>query len=122
MKYLLLIYASETEYAKHTPEELAAYTAGHMQLRADFGASGAFLDAQRLQPVSTATSVRIRGGKQTLSDGPFAETKEQLGGFYYIDVATHEEALEWAKRIPQSESTIVEVRPIMEMPMMSGAD
>jgi hypothetical protein len=122
MKYLLLIYASETEYGTQTEETLADYTARHMQLRADIGASGAFLDAQRLQPVSTATSVRIRGGKQTLSDGPFAETKEQLGGFYYIDVATPEEAIEWAKRIPQSESTVVEVRPVMEMPMTSGAD
>jgi hypothetical protein len=115
MKYLLLIYSNESEYAAHTAEELAAYTAGHVQFRKDIAASGAYLEAQRLQPVSTAKSVRISGGRQLVSDGPFAETKEQLGGFYYIDVETPEEALEWAKRIPQSASTIIEVRPVMEM-------
>jgi hypothetical protein len=122
MKYLLLIYNSETEYAGQSEEQRTAMTADHMQFRKDMEASGAYLGAERLQPVKTAKSVRVRGGEYLLSDGPFAETKEQLAGFYYIDVETEEEALEWAKRLPQSESTVIEVRPIWEMPYRSSAD
>lgn len=115
MKYLLLIYNSEAEYANQSEERRSAMTAAHMQFRKDIEASGAYLEAQRLQPVETAKSVRIRGGQHLLSDGPFAETKEQLAGFYYIDVETEAEALDWAKRIPQSEATVIEVRPVWEM-------
>lgn len=115
MKYLLLIYASESDYATRSEQEMADFTERHMEYRKDIAAAGVYLEAQRLQPVNTAKSVRVRGGEYLLSDGPFAETKEQLGGFYYIDVETPEEAVEWAKRIPQSETTIIEVRPVMGM-------
>lgn len=115
MKYLLLIYADEADYARRSEQEMAEFTARHTEFRKDIESGGIYLAAQRLQPVSTAKSVRVRGGEYLLSDGPFAETKEQLGGFYFIDVETPEEALEWAKRIPQSETTVIEVRPVMEM-------
>ncbi|MGH2551894.1 MAG: YciI family protein [Thermomicrobiales bacterium] len=115
MRYLLLIYAEESRYGDFTGEELQDYSDRHNQLGKDAADAGVLLDAQRLQPVQTARSIALRGDKLILSDGPFAETKEQLGGFYYIDVETPEEALEWAKRIPQNGSTTIEIRPVLEM-------
>ncbi|CAN5611128.1 YciI family protein [soil metagenome] len=115
MRYLLLIYAEEARYADFTEEQLQDYSARHNQLGQDARDAGIFLDAQRLQPAQTARSIALRGDKLIVSDGPFAETKEQLGGFYYIDVETPEEALEWAKRIPQNGSTTIEIRPILQM-------
>lgn len=115
MRYLLLIYAAESSYAGFTSEQMQDFQDRHSQLKKDAEAAGIFLGSQRLQPADRAKSLVIRGEKQLLTDGPFAETKEQLGGFYYIDVETPEEAIAWAARIPQTDATTIEIRPIMEM-------
>ena len=109
MRYLILIYESE---GNPPPDE------GEMQKWFEYTerlkASGSFLGGEALQPTSTATTVRIRDGKTITTDGPFAETKEQLGGFYMIDCEDLDEALKWAAEIPSASRGPVEVRPIME--------
>lgn len=109
MRYLLLIYQNEAD-AVHTEEELQKWFDYTERLKA----SGCHLGGEALQPVATATTVRERDGEVITTDGPFAETKEQLGGFYMIDCEDLDEALEWAGRIPSVGRGSVEVRPIME--------
>lgn len=113
MKYMLLIYADEQAWTE--PERQLCYgesTELAQQLKAD----GQFLAASPLQPVATATSVRVRGGKRTVHDGPFAETREQLGGYFLIDVANLDEAIGIAGRIPGARKGTVEIRPVVELP------
>ena len=114
MKYLLLIYGIEAEFAKaaaagRVPELMA----GHMKLQEDMKSGGVEYSAARLQPVATARSLFKDGDGHSLHDGPFAETKEQLGGYYLIDVADMDAALDWARRIPLTDGGKVEVRPVM---------
>src|ERR1700761_5379258 len=113
MQYLLMIYQSEAEYAKtdaatrqKTMEEYGAFTQGIIQ-------SGNFKAGDRLQPVSTATTVRIRDGKTLTTDGPFAETREQLAGYYLIEAKDLDAALAIAARIPGAKTGSIEVRPVM---------
>jgi hypothetical protein len=117
MKYLCLIYTSEAEEAKFKPEQLGA-------LMHDYGAftqaiigSGNYIGGNPLQPTATATSVRVRDGKKVTTDGPFAETREQLGGYYLIESANLDEAVDIAARIPGAKYGTIEVRPIMVIPM-----
>ena len=111
MKYLCTIYGDESQFADATPEQmnemLAAYGA--------FGeeAGDAILGGEGLQPTSTATTVRVRDGERMLTDGPFAETKEQLGGFYLLECNSLDEAIEWAAKIPGAQYGSVEVRAVM---------
>jgi hypothetical protein len=112
MQYLLMIYANEAEYAKVDPatlqkvyEEYGAFTQGIVK-------SGNFKAGDRLQPVSTATTVRVRDGKTLTTDGPFAETREQLGGYYLIEAKDLDAALAIAARIPGARYGSIEVRPI----------
>jgi hypothetical protein len=112
MQYLLMIYANEAEYAKIDPatlqkvfEEYGAFTQGIVK-------SGNFKAGDRLQPTTTATTVRIRDGKTLTTDGPFAETREQLGGYYLVDAKDLDEALAIAARIPGARFGSIEVRPI----------
>jgi hypothetical protein len=112
MKYLLLIYADEQAWTE--PERQACYGES-TELAHQLNASGQFLSASPLQPVATATSVRVRGGKKTVHDGPFAETREQLGGFFMIDVANLDEAIAVAARIPGARKGTVEIRPVVEL-------
>jgi len=113
MQYLLLIYDEENVWADMPEAERNAvygeYTAYTNALRD----SGALVGANQLQPISAATSVRVRGGEQLVTDGPFAETKEALGGYYLIEVETIDEALEWAAKIPSARYGTIEVRPIV---------
>jgi hypothetical protein len=113
MKYLLLIYLGEQP--KDAAEREHCY-AESTQLAHDLNASGKFLAAAPLHPVSTATSVRVRDGKQLVTDGPFAETREALGGFFMIDAKDLDEAIAIAARIPGARVGTVEVRPVVEMP------
>lgn len=115
MRYMLLINATETEENKFTEAQMGQMMAGYQKFTEDLQAAGAFLDAARLQPVSSATTVRVRNGQRLLSDGPFAETKEQMGGYYLINVPNLDEALAWAAKIPSAAYGSVEVRPIWEM-------
>jgi hypothetical protein len=112
MQYLLMIYANEAEYAKIDPatlqkvfEEYGAFTQGIVK-------SGNFKAGDRLQPTTTATTVRIRDGKTLTTDGPFAETREQLGGYYLVDAKDLDEALAIAAKIPGARFGSIEVRPI----------
>src|SRR5947209_11418925 len=113
MKYMLLIYAGEnliTESERqHCYEEST-------QLAHDLAANGHYISANPLQPVSTATTVRMREGKRVVTDGPFAETREHLGGYFLIDASDLDEAIAIAARIPAAKWGTVEVRPIVEIP------
>lgn len=116
MKYLLLIYAAEDSYA---PGEREACFAESKLLVDDLRAKGSYLSASPLRSVTTATSVRVRNGKRTVTDGPFAETREQLGGYFLVDAANLDEAIDIAGRIPGARKGTVEVRPVDIVPDMS---
>jgi hypothetical protein len=113
MKYLLLIYTPENAM---TPAERESCYQESTQLCNDLHNRGQFLGASPLQPVATATSIRIRDGKRMLTDGPFAETREQLGGYFLVDVADLDEAIAIAGRIPAAKKGTVEIRPLIEIP------
>jgi hypothetical protein len=114
VKYAILIYGDETANLQASPEELKQSLDRWWALEGELQKQpGLRLAGEALQPTSTATSVQFQGGKATTTDGPFAETKEQLGGFYLVDVKDLDEALEWAKKLPVDEGT-VEVRPVQE--------
>ncbi|MBA3836195.1 MAG: YciI family protein [Sphingomonas sp.] len=116
MKYLLAIYEDETVYEDGTGAAMAAIVEKHMAFGAQHGP--AILNGAGLQPASTATSIRTAGGAQTVHDGPFAETREQLGGFYMIEAADLDAAIAIARQIPLSADGTVEVRPVMSPPGM----
>jgi len=113
VKFMLLIYLNEK--ALDEPERQACYRES-IQLAHELRAAGQYLDAAPLQSVSTAASVRVREGRRLVTDGPFAETREQLGGFFMIDAADLEEATAIAARIPMAKKGTVEVRPVIEIP------
>jgi hypothetical protein len=112
MKYLLLIYLGE--HALDEAEREHCYVES-TQLAHDLKSRGQYLGANPLQPVSTATSVRVRNGKKLVTDGPFAETREQLGGYFLIDAKNLDEAIGIAARIPGARTGTVEIRPVMEI-------
>ena len=113
MKYMLLIYMDENAMNQSEREHCYVESAA---LTRELHSRGQFLAASPLQPVSTATSVRVREGKRLVTDGPFAETREQLGGFYIIDVKDLNEAVSVAARVPPACKGTVEIRPVMEIP------
>jgi hypothetical protein len=112
MKYMLLVYLDEQVLSETEREQCYVKSA---QLAREIHASGKYLDASPLHPVSTATSVRIREGKRLVTDGPFAETREQLGGYYLVNAKDLDEALAIAERIPGARWGTIEVRPVMEI-------
>ena len=118
MKYMLLVYLNEQAM---TDEERAHCYAESAQLTQDLHAKGQYVSASLLHPVATATSVRVREGKRLVTDGPFAETREQLGGYYLIEAANLDEAIAIAGRIPGAKWGTVEVRPVVELPNMPKA-
>jgi hypothetical protein len=115
MQYLLMIYSKEGVWEQMSPAEqergMAAYKAFSEALKR----SDALVGSNRLRPASTATTVRIANGKSQVLDGPYADTKEQLGGYYLVDVADLDAALAWAARCPGASHGIVEVRPVWSM-------
>jgi hypothetical protein len=108
MEYLLLIYGEEAKMQAPNPERMAAYVAYTEALKQ----AGVLRGGNRLQPVASATTVRSRNGRPSVLDGPFAETKEQLGGYYLIDVPDLDAALGWASRCPGASLGAIEVRPL----------
>ena len=112
MKYMLLIYTDENAYAEGEREECYAQST---ELTHNLNARGQFLAANPLQSVTTATTVRMRNGKRLVTDGPFAETREQLGGYFLVDAADLNEAIAIASRIPGARKGTVEVRPVFEI-------
>jgi hypothetical protein len=113
MKYLLLIYLDEK--ALSDSERQACY-AESLQLAHEIHARGQYLGANPLYPTATATSVRVREGRRSVTDGPFAETHEQLGGYFLIETQNLDEALAVAERIPMARKGTVEVRPVIDIP------
>jgi hypothetical protein len=116
MKYLTLIYQSESAAELQSEESRKAMFGEYGALTASLHESGQYRAGERLQPVATATTVRVRDGKTMTTDGPFAETREQLGGFYIIDAEHLDDAIAIAARIPSARFGSIEVRPIWEMP------
>jgi hypothetical protein len=112
MKYLCTIYGDESQMADVTPEQVNQVMEAYGAFGRDAGER--VLGGEGLQPSSTATTVRVRDGERMLTDGPFAETKEQLGGFYLLECGSLDEAIEWAAKIPGAQFGSVEVRPIMD--------
>jgi len=112
MKYMMLVYLDEQAMSDAEREHCYVESA---QLAQDLSASGHYLDASPLHPVATATSVRVRDGQRIVTDGPFAETREQLGGYYLIDARDLDEALSIAARVPPARFGTIEIRPVMEI-------
>ena len=113
MKYMLLIYSDEQAWTGAEREHCYAESTA---LACDLKAKGQYLATAPLQPVSTATSVRVRNGRRLVTDGPFAETREQLGGYFLIDAKDLDEAINIASRIPGAKKGTVEIRPVIDMP------
>ncbi|MGH9563534.1 MAG: YciI family protein [Terracidiphilus sp.] len=111
MQYLALIYETEANRSKMSPEQLDATMAEYGKLIAELGPK--FIGGNRLRPASSATTIRVRDGKRLVTDGPFAETKEYLGGYFLIEAADLDEAISIASRIPAARMDCVEVRPVV---------
>jgi hypothetical protein len=116
MQYLLMLYADEAGWTNMSKSEQEKGMAAYMAYGEALNAAGVYKGSNRLQPVSTATTVRTANGKAQVLDGPYVDSKEQLGGYYLIDVADLDAALSWAARCPCSGHGVVEVRPICTYP------
>jgi len=116
MKYLCLIYSDEAQWPKLPQAENEKMLSEYREFGESIKSSGHHLAGYRLHPTSMATTIRSRNGKISTTDGPFAETKEQLGGYYIIDVPDLDEAVKWAARCPAAQGGSIEVRPVGVMP------
>ena len=114
MKYLCLIYDEEKSMATMSKSDSDAFMGEYFQFTEGIKKSGHYVGGEALQPVSTATTVRVRNGKISTTDGPFAETKEQLGGFYFIEARDLNDAIQVASRIPSARLGSIEVRPVVD--------
>ncbi len=118
MRYMLLIYSTEHAQAQADPAEMQTIMQGHQAVMEGTAKAGILRAADPLHPTSTATTIRVQNGKPIATDGPFAETKEQLGGYYILDCKDLDEAIQWAGKIPtacKGGSGCVEIRPILEV-------
>ena len=115
MRYLLMVCTDEKARAALSPEEEAAVSAEYTSYAAEMGRRGVLQGGERLRPTTDATTVQQRDGEVLMADGPFAETKEQIGGYYLVDCKDLDEAIEVAAKIPAARWGTVEVRPIWEM-------
>ena len=116
MKYMMLIYDEEKALATLSETEVKKVMDEYMQFSRDIQASGHHRASSQLQPVATATTVRVRNGKRLVADGPFAETREQLGGYYLVEAKDLDEAIQIAERIPSARFGTIEIRPLVERP------
>lgn len=112
MEYMILIYSDERAWKDADEAKLKAMYAEYGSYTQDLIRAGVMRGGSELKPASTATTLRVRGGKVVSTDGPFAETKEQLGGYYLIDVSNLDDALKWASKCPGTKTGAVEVRPL----------
>ncbi|MGQ0384540.1 MAG: YciI family protein [Gammaproteobacteria bacterium] len=115
MQYLCLIYSDESQWPKLPKEEHDGVVREYLGYMDEIRKSGHYLGCNRLQPTGVATTVRVRGGKLSTTDGPFAETKEQLGGYFLLDARDLNEAIQLAARIPGARYGCIEVRPVAEV-------
>ena len=116
MKYLCLIYSNETQWPKLSAADMQMVMSEYREFTAGIQKGGQYLGSNRLQPTHTATTVRVRDGKLSTTDGPFAETKEQLGGYFLVEAKDLNDAIQIAARIPGARFGCIEVRPIAELP------
>ena len=115
MRYIMLIYTDESAEAQLSDEDNQAVMGGYFAFTNEVRERGVYQTGDALQPTSMATTVSVRDGKTLTTDGPFAETKEQLGGFYILDCRDLDEAIEFAAKIPGAKEGRIEVRPILEL-------
>jgi hypothetical protein len=120
MRYLLTLYTDESLNEAATPDEMTSMMDEYTKLTREWQDRGVMLSGEGLDPSSTATTVRVRGGERLITDGPFAEAKEQLGGYYVLDCGGLDEAIELAARIPAARRGCVEVRPVMNYEAMGA--
>ncbi len=119
MRYMFLVYSRETEMAEGSAEDILAVRAAHWAVMDQTKEKGIFLGAEPLHPTATATTIRMENGKPLILDGPFAETKEQLAGYYILDCANLDEAIAWGAKIPtacKGGGGCIEIRPIADLP------
>jgi hypothetical protein len=121
MQYLLLIYDNEQKWNSYTKDEAGALMGDYRAFTESIAKSGHYKGGNQLQPIKAATTVRQRDGKRQTTDGPFAETREQLGGYYLIDAKDLDEAIGIAERIPAARTGSIEVRPIVPSPGLPSA-
>ena len=121
MKYMLLIYHDEQGWEAISEAERQQIYADYRKLREELVSRGQFVTGSQLQPIATATSVRVRDGKELVTDGPFAETHEQLGGYFLIEAKNLDEATSIAARIPSAQTGTIEVRPLVETAVEASA-
>lgn len=114
MKYLTMIFTDENSEVSLSPEEEAAMMAEYGEFMEAATAAGIMRGGERLRPTTAATTVRVQGGEVVTTDGPYAETKEHLGGYFIIDCENLDDAISWASRIPGARRGAIEVRPIWE--------
>ena len=114
MRYMLVIYGNDEDWTQRPAEELAPVIAEHESFSEALRKAGKLVASEALYPSPTATTIRMKDGEPLLTDGPYVESKEQIGGFYLIDAANLDEALEWGKRLASFEDT-VSVWPVIEM-------
>jgi hypothetical protein len=118
---MLLIYDDESVWTTMPEEEQKSVMDEYFAYTEALKSSGKYVAADALQPTNTAKSVRVRDGEEATTDGPFAETKEVLGGYYLVDVDSEEEAIEWAAKIPSARFGTIEIRPIVVFPVEATA-
>lgn len=116
MQYLLMLYADESGWEKMSPAEQQQGMAAYMAYTEALKKAGAWVGSNRLRPISTATTVKVADGKQQVLDGPYADSKEQLGGYYLIEAPDLDAAIAWAARCPGASHGTIEVRPVWTMP------
>jgi hypothetical protein len=118
MKYMLLLLGDESGWETASEEDLQTEMAAYEEYDRALVDAGVYVSGEGLQPTSTATTMRVVGGERVLTDGPFAETKEQLGGFYVLDCKDLNDALAWAERCPATRDGSIEIRPVMDYEAM----
>jgi hypothetical protein len=114
MQYILLIYGEESVWQARSDEEVKELMAGYGRLNGELREEGKLLAGDELAPTATATTVQVRNGDTIVSDGPFAATKDVLGGYYLVEAESLDEAIEWASKIPDARDGKIEIRPIVD--------
>jgi hypothetical protein len=122
MKFMLLLWGDEGQWEGMSDADAAAEMARWDDYSKQLTAAGALVSGEGLQPSATSRTLRITDGERVVTDGPFAETKEQLGGFYVIECASFDDALEWASKLPSAERGSTEIRPVMDYEAMGYED
>ncbi|MGH2445199.1 MAG: YciI family protein [Candidatus Limnocylindria bacterium] len=121
MKYALFLYGDESAWDALSPDEQGAVMAEYDEVTRDMERDGVHAGGDALEPSSNAATVRVRDGERIVTDGPFMEAKEMLGGIYYVECGSREEAIAWAARIPDARTGAVEVRPILDLEALEAA-